>query len=290
MDPKLIIVGQHLDCAISATLFANYFKSNCIAFQVIDSVIEGELATYCNSVNKFDEIILIGFEFTSDKIKLFDKPKITIVSNSRIHAENKLEYKNAKTLIETDASCSYITYNYLKTKHTFAENVIKLVSYGSDYWSYKIEHAETLKLNAIYRSYNKPRSYNFVNAFIDGIRHFTVDEKNSIKLYFKKFKEQLNNNVFFSTIKDYTVVATFANYAVHDVAQYLIKKYNCDIGIVVIPQINFVCFRRHYMCNVNLSLLAQKLCAGDGTSDSAAGNITETFQQLTKSFVLCNNQ
>ena len=58
-------------------------------------------------------------------------------------------------------------------------------------------------------------------------------EKNSIKLYFKKFKEQLQNaQVFKGKIKDYKIIATFADYAINEVAHFLIKKHNADIGII----------------------------------------------------------
>jgi len=82
-------------------------------------------------------------------------------------------------------------------------------------------------------------------------------------------------------------VATFANYAVNELAHFLIKKYNADIGIVVNTQAKTVSFRRSKQSDADLSILATKLCQGGGHSASAGGRLTEKFANLTKTFTPC---
>ncbi len=88
-------------------------------------------------------------------------------------------------------------------------------------------------------------------------------------------------------IKDYSVVATFANYAINELAHFLINKYNTDISIIVNTQAKTVSFRRSKQCDADLSILATKLCQGGGHAASAGGKLTEQFANLTKTFVPC---
>ena len=119
------------------------------------------------------------------------------------------------------------------------------------------------------------------------MREFTVHEKNAIKLYFKKFKDQLTSDTFTGKIKNYNVIATFANYAINELGHYLIKKHNADISIIVNTQAKTVSFRRSKSCDADVSILAQKLCNGGGHAAAAGGKLTEQFATLTKQFTPC---
>ena len=164
---------------------------------------------------------------------------------------------------------------------------IDLIKCIESYDWYNAENKDSLKLNAIYYNLNSPKTENFINAFETGLREFTIQEKNAIKLYFKKFKDQLTNDTFKGTVKNYNVIATFANYAINELAHYLIKKYKADISIIVNTQAKTVSFRRSKLCDVDVSILAQKLCDGGGHASAAGGKLTNKFATLTKEFTPC---
>ena len=142
-----------------------------------------------------------------------------------------------------------------------------------------------LKLNAIFYIYNNPKVSKFIESFNHGIREFNIQEKNSITLFFKKLKEQLNGSeIFEGQIKDYKVVATFASYAINEVAHALLVKHKADIGIIVNTENKTVSFRRSKTSEVDVSILARKFCNGGGSVGAAGGILTEQFENLTKLF------
>ena len=61
------------------------------------------------------------------------------------------------------------------------------------------------------------------------------------------------------------LLATFGDYAINEVAHFLINKHNAEIGIIVNTQ-GLRQFRLddHKKCNVDVSILAKKLCNGGG--------------------------
>ena len=86
------------------------------------------------------------------------------------------------------------------------------------------------------------------------LTEFNPHQKNSIKLFFKKFKEQIStNNIFKGKIKDYNIVATFGDYAVGELAHFLLSKYEADISIIVNTKTKTVSFRRNKNCDVDVS-------------------------------------
>jgi hypothetical protein len=51
--------------------------------------------------------------------------------------------------------------------------------------------------NAIYRTYNSPRTIKFIEAFKDGHRPFNAKEQNAIKLYYNRYKETIDTTDVF---------------------------------------------------------------------------------------------
>ena len=129
------------------------------------------------------------------------------------------------------SSCTGLIYEKFKTALTLTKEQKQLVTNINDYDCYNIKNVDALKLNAIHRNLNNPKADKFIDSFLSGFREYTVLEKNSIKLYFKKFKEQLQTaQIFKGKIKDYNVVATFADYAINEIAHFLINKHDAQIG------------------------------------------------------------
>ena len=250
----------------------------------------GRFKGVSQTLDHYDRVYIVDLNLTPEQIKLADRENVVVIDTHKNHAQNKHLYKKAKTILDY-AHYSSIDLIYDKfgdhLLHLTDEQLL-LIEYIGTYDWYNTKYKESLKLNAIYYNLNSPKTENFISAFSDGFRDFTVHEKNAIKLYFKKFKDQIeNNNIFKGKIKGYNIVATFGNYAVGELAHFLIKKYNADIGIVVNSQAKAVSFRRSKLSDVDVSIIAKNLCQGGGHASAAGGKLTEQFATLTKEFTPC---
>jgi len=85
-------------------------------------------------------------------------------------------------------------------------------------------------------------------------------------------------------IKNYKTVAIFADYAISEVANYMVTKHDAQIGIVVNLKTNTVSFRRCMHCDIDLSILAKTFCNGGGSHKLAGGKLTMEFANLIKNF------
>ena len=268
---------------------AKSFNINDVTEYTFTGKFKGALQT----LDHYDRVFIVDLDLTPEQIKLADRGNVVVIDTHKNHIKNKHLYSKAKTILEGDHGHQLSTIDLIYDKFgdhllQLTDNQLLLIEYIGTYDWYNTEYKESLKLNAIYYNLNSPKTENFISAFSEGFREFTVHEKNAVKLYFKKFKDQIEGGqVFKGTIKDYNIVATFANYAVNELAHFLIKKYNSDIGIVVNTQAQTVSFRRSKQSDVDLSILATKLCQGGGHSASAGGRLTEKFVNLTKTFTPC---
>ena len=269
---------------------AKSFNINDVTEYTFTGKFKGALQT----LDHYDRVFIVDLDLTPEQIKLADRGNVVIIDTHKNHIKNKHLYSKAKTILE-----GYPDHGHQSTidliYNKFGDNLLHLtdeqlllIEYIGTYDWYNTQYKESLKLNAIYYNLNSPKTEKFISAFSDGFREFTVHEKNAVKLYFKKFKDQVeSNDVLSGKIKDYNIVATFANYAVGELAHFLIKKHNADIGIIVNSQAKAVSFRRSKDCDVDVSVLAKKLCQGGGHAASAGGRLTEQFANLTKQFTVC---
>ena len=275
-----------------ATLVLKWLYKDAKTFSINDVTeytFTGKFKGALQTLDHYDRVYIVDLDLTPEQIKLADRDNVVIVDIHKNHINNKSLYKKAKVILEDHPSTPDLIYNKF-SNHLLhlTDKQLLMIEYIGTYDWYNTKYKESLKLNAIYYNLNSPKTENFISAFSDGFRDFTIHEKNAIKLYFKKFKDQIDTGeVFTGMIKDYSIVATFANYAVNELAHFLIKKYNTDIGIIVNTQAKTVSFRRSKQCDADLSILATKLCQGGGHAASAGGKLTEQFANLTKTFVPC---
>ena len=275
-----------------ATLLLKWLYKDAKAFNVQDvteSTLTGRFKGALHTLDHYDRVYIVDLDLTKDQIQLVDKSNVVVLDSHTDHAANKDLYKQAKVIIDSEVySCATLIYEKFKSHLShLTDQQLQLLNCISRYDWYNADDKDSLKLNAIYYNLNSPKTENFINAFDTGFRDFTIHEKNAIKLYFKKFKEQLTNDTFTGKIKDYKIVATFANYAINELAHYLINKHNADISIIVNAQSKTVSFRRSKRCKADVSLLAQKLCNGGGHAAAAGGKLTNEFATLTKQFTPC---
>ena len=255
---------------------------------VTESTFTGRFKGALSTLDHYDRIFIIDLDLNKEQIELVDKGDVDVIDSHKNHSSYKHLYKNAKVIIdESYFSVVNLIKDKFKSHLDLNSNQIKLIDLINGYDWYKSNN-DSLKLNAVYYNLNSPKTENFISSFYNGFSSYTIEQKNSIKLFFKKFKEQINSNgIFKGNIKEYNVVASFGNYAVGELAHFLLSKYNADISIIVNTKAKTVSFRRSKDCDADVSLIAKKLCDGGGHPASAGGKLTNQFASLTKQFTPC---
>lgn len=283
----LIYTDNDLDGAGSALVLKWYFETiaNVVVEETGESTLLSKLKSKNGALDTFDKVFICDLALTEEHIPGVDRENFVIFDHHVDHSKLKDNYKNARAVVKPYTSCTKLIYDTFLSKLSLTQKQVELINFIDQYDSYKIKDVEALKLNAIFYLYNNPKVNKFIESFNHGMRDFNILEKNSITLFFKKLKEQMNNaEVFEGKIKDYKVVATFANYAINEVAHSLIAKHKADIGIVVNKDTKTVSFRRSKTSEVDVSILARKFCNGGGSVGAAGGALTEQFGNLTKLF------
>ena len=287
----LVWTDNDLDGAGSALVIKWLYNEKAKVFrinEVSESTITGKFKGALGTLDHYDKVFILDLDLPVEAIELVDRKNVVVIDHHATHVKNKHLYKNAKVVVEEYSSCTGLIYEKFKAALTLSDDQQQLINNINDYDCYNIKNINALKLNAIHRNLNNPKAEKFIDSFFEGFREYTVLEKNSIKLYFKKFKEQIQNaQVFKGKIKNYDVIATFGDYAINEVAHFLINKHSAQIGIVVNTKAKTVSFRRHKECNVDVSILAKNLCNGGGYAAAGGGALTEQFANLTKTFLPC---
>lgn len=283
----LVFTDNDLDGAGSALFIKWLFNHKLSLFTVVDTT----EATFTNDfksreelIGIYDRVFILDLDLTEKQIKLVDQQHVVVVDHHIPHSRKIESYNKAKVVVKEHSSCvDLLRCKFNKLELTPAqEEIIKFID---DYDSYTLKYGDSLKLNAIHRTFNNPKTEKFIEAFEAGFRPYTIHEKNGIKLFISKFKEQLQNQVYRGRIKEYSVVSIMANYAISEVARFTINKYNADIGIVVNIDTQTVSFRKSKTCDADVSILAKTLCNGGGSASAAGGHLTKMFANLTKNFI-----
>lgn len=283
----LVFTDNDLDGAGSALFIKWLFNKKLKLFTVVDTTettFYNDFNSRQEEINNYDKVFVLDLDLSEKQIRLVDREKVVVIDHHRPHTNKIGCYNKAKAIIEEYSSCvALLKYKFNKLELTPAQE--ELLKYIDDYDSYTLKYSDSLKLNAIHITLNNPKTLKFIDSFEAGFRPYTVLEKNGIKLFIRKFKEQLQNQVYRGRIKEYSVVSTMANYAISEVAHFNINKYNADIGIIVNIDTKTVSFRRSKNCDADVSILAKTFCNGGGSPSAAGGHLTEMFANLTKTFI-----
>ena len=286
----LVWTDRDLDGAGSALAIKWLYGSKADTFiihEVTVPTISGKFKGVLGTLDHYDKIYILDLDLTSspEASKVVDRDNVVIIDHHNTHVENKHRYKKAKVVIESYSSCTKLICDKFKAALSLTDSQKQLVDYIDGFDCFDTKKVHGFKLNAIYRGLNNPKAEKFINSFYSGFREYSVHEKNCIKLYFKKLKEQIQNaQIYKGNIKDYSIVATFADYAINEVAHFIIQKHNADIGIIVNTTAKTVSFRRAKGGTVDVSILAKNLCNGSGSTRAAGGPLTDEFISLTKTF------
>jgi len=255
---------------------------------VTESTFTGRFKGALDTLDHYDRIFIVDLDLSKEQIKLADRDNVVIIDGHKNHSKFKHLYSKSKVIIdESYFSVVNLIKDKFKSHLSLTKEQLELIDLINGYDWYKSNN-DSLKLNAVYYNLNTPKTENFISNFYNGFNSYTIEQKNSIKLFFRKFKEQISSNgIFKGKIKDYSVIASFGDYAVGELAHFLLSKYNADISVIVNTKAKTVSFRRSKDCDADVSLLAKKLCDGGGHPGSAGGKLTDRFASLTKQFTPC---
>jgi oligoribonuclease NrnB/cAMP/cGMP phosphodiesterase (DHH superfamily) len=275
-----------LDGAAAACVLKQLFKEADISgayHYEFPGILKGWLTEH---FGKYDKVFILNLSIPDELLCLIDNKK-TVIINNRSFPKEKTQY--AKVVVEDSTSCTSLILSKFTDTITLTPQQSKLYDLVDDYASSTFNDSDSLKLNAVYCSYNNPKVNNFIDRFERGYDEFSVLEKNAIKLYFKKYKESITSSDFYmGLIKDYRVVSCFSEHAIDEVLRYSLKKFTADIAIVVNPTARLVFFAKNKdTCTLKVDKLAIKLCEGAGHESFATGKLTESFLAFTKSLTQC---
>ena len=255
---------------------------------VTESTFTGRFKGALDTLDHYERIFIIDLDLNEEQVKLVDRDNVVVIDGHKNHSNYKDLYSKAKVIIdESYFSVVNLIKDKFKSHLSLTKEQSELIDLINGYDWYKSNN-DSLKLNAVYYNLNTPKTENFISNFYNGFNSYTIEQKNSIKLFFRKFKEQISSNsIFKGKIKDYNIIASFGDYAIGELAHFLLSKYNADISVIVNTKAKTVSFRRSKDCDADVSLLAKKLCDGGGHPGSAGGKLTDKFASLTKQFIPC---
>lgn len=125
-----------------------------------------------------------------------------------------------------------------------------------------------------------------------GKTDFTTEELYELKLYILKLKDLISTTEFYEgSLKSYKIVSCFADDLFTELQDYMLKKYNGDVAIIVFIKERKVILKSDVeRCKIDICTLAKLLCDGsctDATNSIAEGRITDKFLNFTKTFKIC---
>ena len=284
----IIFTDTDLDGAGSALLLNRLFQGHdVITVETTEATILNEFKSRWSTLDHFDKIFVCDLCLNEEQAETINRDNVVVIDHHDIHVQHVGKYTKAKSIVTDYTSCTKLIADKFKAKLNLDDRLTSLVNLIDQYdcWSFNFPNElEPVRLNAIYNTYNKPKWEKFITSFKDGLREYNIHEKNSIKLFFKKFAEQLINPKFTGEVKGYKIISTFVTSHVNEVGHYLVNKYDADIAIMVNLEKHFVSFRKNSNCKADLSILATTLCEGGGSHKLAGGKLTEKFMNFSQTF------
>jgi oligoribonuclease NrnB/cAMP/cGMP phosphodiesterase (DHH superfamily) len=285
---ELIWIDSDLDGVCSYLTFKWLVKKlpyKCTTIKKFRADFQKWLLT--NKIEDYDQIYILDID-VSNSTDLVDKPNITIIDHHQTHVDIAHVYEHANTILETFPSCTKLVLKTYKNNiGKLSAEQLKLISYADDYDCYALKYKESIDLNTIFWNYTSNRFDKFINEFDEGFVKFNDFHKNIINIHKKKLQEVLDTaEVYAGSIKigdkTYKIVSAHCNYALNEIADALITKYNADISIIVNMPGNYVSYRKAKGCEIQLHKFAEKISDGGGHATAAGGKITDTFMTFCK--------
>ena len=245
-----------------------------------------------NDPSKFDKIYIFDLDVSQANLDLVDKKNFTIIDHHDTHVANRDKYQNATVILNDYTSCCKLLYNLLRKKYpdrNLTDDQKKLVLLVDDYDSYELKLKDSYNLNVVVWNYSGNRAEQFTRDFINGFQGFNKSHLNMIHFNNRRVHRILSElDVYRGVIpisgKKYKVYATTSETCLNEVAHYVIRKYDCDICLVMNLKTMRVSFRKNKerIPDVDLGKIAKSIADGGGHKHSSGGKITEQVITLTK--------
>lgn len=238
---------------------------------------------YENEGDNYDKIFIVGMVYDQKMINRIDDYKIIFVSDG----PEKLNVFDSTWVQEESTSCCKLLYSKFKDKINFSANVKRFVAYIDDYNSYTLKTEEAKYLNALYRKNTSSRKfYNFVTRFKNGYDGLTSTEQKIAEQFFKEIDDEAASlTLYKGGFKGMNIISFFSNKSANELASLVLDNYETDAVMVVNPQTQYVSVRSKKGSKADAKLIAENLCDGGGTVESAGGKITKKFMEFTQELV-----
>lgn len=247
---------------------------------------EFKRATSRKSIDQYSTVFVTDLSIHEKDIYLIDKKNVVYIDHHKTSLN--LKFNHAKTFVKIFSSCTLFLYKLFKTKLDINSAQKELLILIDDYDSYKLQFIKTKDLNMLFWSHYNHNVSLFLQDFNQGINKYTPLQINALNIQKQKIQNTIDGLVVYRTTANIqgilcNIVATFADIAINDVSDFIINKFIPDIAIVINLKNSRVSFRRNNR-EIDVSLLAKKLCDGGGHEAAAGGKVTEQFLEFTKVF------
>ncbi len=271
-------VNSDLDGVGATILLGNIFKKFEYA-PVFFGKFEQEYFEWRDkNIQNYDKVFVVGMPLSQTLVNRLDDKKVVFVSDQ----PDVVRVQDSTLIQEETTSCSKLLYKKFCKSLNFPDSIKKLILIIDDYNSYNLKLKESKVLNALFRRSGPRRFYNFVNSYWDGFVKFSDAENKICEIFYKDLDKELENlDLYTGLYKNNTVVATFSEFSVSEIANALLDAYNHDIVIVVNLKNRFVSFRKRRGSKADIIFMAQNLCDGGGQEFSSGGSITSKFLEFT---------
>ena len=288
---NFIWINNSLD-GIGSSLFLKWFIGSEQTTRISSyQNFKEDFLKFANTHKKYKRVWIIGLP-TYEYANIVDLDNVIIIDSTQNHFDNKDSYTKCKKIIENNTSCVRVLEDKFGTDKV-NDNQKKFCDLVNDYAAFTYNDRNCLHLNTIfYQTAFRDRVRLFHKQFENGLTDYTNQQKNMILLYEQQFKNVYTNLNFWTYIKEKSggkqtkIVSTMTSSHINEVANLMIKEHKADIGIVVNVEKGKVSFRRSKTSNVNLQILAQKLCNGNGHVYASGGDLTDRFEEFSKKFNL----
>lgn len=243
-----------------------------------------------DSFSNYDKVFILDMDI-SDVASLVDYPNVVVIDHHKTHVPNIGKYTKAKTIIKEYTSATKLVYSHFKSLRQLTREQSILIALADDYDCYALKVPQSYDLHIVYQqtqnSSEQTKSEKFIESFGEGFKGFSQQQATIVKLHKAKVKSIIDGlQIFAGKLQIQgelvNVCSTLSERAINEVADYLLRTLKADIAIVVNPASSHVSFRRLSSdVKVDVSRMAESLCAGGGHEYAAGGQITDDFMEFT---------
>lgn len=264
------------------------FPNDTITYTIVSSPhsfkTDVEKAISHKPLSKYDKVFVTDLCILQDDLSLVDYKNVIFIDHHK--TSDRLTFRHANNFAKDFTSCTLLIYKLFKSSLELSSKQKQLLIYIDDYDSYTLKFSKSKELNTLYWAHYNNNMPLFLNDYSEGISELTPLQSNAINLHNQKIHSAISNLQLFTATANIQntvckIIAAFSDIAINDVADFILSKYKPDICIIVNLKNSRVSFRRINK-NVDVSLLAQKLCDGGGHEAAAGGKITEQFLTFSK--------